>query len=110
MVPATIWQEQSQDEPYTCESLATEGFIHCTGGQEKLIWVANHFYHDVADNFVILCIDEHLLQAELKWEEADEHSFPHLYGALNCDAVTQVIEFPRAADGTFRLPNEWTES
>lgn len=110
MAPAMVWKNQPKSELYVCESLDTEGFIHCTDEQERLVWVANHFYRDVAGDFVILYIDEALLQSELKWEEADGHSFPHIYGPLNCDAVINVIEFPRNENGAFQLPNEWTDS
>ena len=110
MALAEAWKQQPKSEPYACESLDTEGFIHCTDEQERLVWVANHFYHDIVGDFVILYIEEALLEAELKWEEADGHHFPHIYGTLNCDAVTNVIEFPRDDDGTFRLPSEWADS
>jgi hypothetical protein len=32
--------------------------------------------------------------------------FPHIYGALNLDAVTDVVAFPANEDGTFALPAE----
>lgn len=68
--------------------------------------VANAYYKG-QDGLVILVIDPERLAAELRWEpgtdKADE-LFPHIYGALNLDAVLRVVEFPRAADGTFSLP------
>ena len=54
---------------------------------------------------MILLIDETDLEAELKWEEADGHQFPHLYGPLNLDAVSAWVDFPRDANGAFSLPS-----
>lgn len=109
MTPAEVWRNQSQNEHYVCESLTTEGFIHCTGEPKRLVWVANHFYSDEAGDYMILYIDEERLESELKWEEADGHQFPHIYGPLNCNAVTNVINFPRDGNGSFVLPSEWTK-
>ena len=43
------------------------------------------------------------LQSELRYEAADGDEFPHLYGALNLDAVVQVIDFEPTPTG-FELP------
>jgi uncharacterized protein (DUF952 family) len=60
---------------------------------------------------VVLCIDEERLAVELRYEksagargEGAGQMFPHLYGALNVDAVVRVVEFPCEMDGSFRLP------
>lgn len=45
------------------------------------------------------------LQSELRYEAADGDEFPHPYGALNLDAVVQVIDFEPAPTG-FELPPE----
>lgn len=108
MLSASDWQNQDQNEPYVCESLQTDGFIHCTQEMDRLIWVANHFYQRESGDFVILYIDEALVLAEIKWEEADDHVFPHIYGPINCDAIKSSINFPRESNGTFFAPEEWT--
>lgn len=107
MLPAAIWNAQSPDELYEGDTLATEGFIHCTGDQELLIKVANNFYRDTPGPFVILYIDEAAIEAEVLWEAAGMHTFPHIYGPLNLDAVTKVIPFPQRSDGVFEMPREW---
>ena len=106
MLPDAIWAQQADDPFYEGETLASEGFIHCTAEPTRLAWVANQFYQQQAGNFVILWIEPTLVQAAIKWEQADQHTFPHIYGLLNRNAVTHVSEFPRNATGTFLLPKE----
>lgn len=101
----TSWSAAQASGAYTADSLASQGFIHCSKA-EQILRVANAYYKG-QDGLVILVIDPERLTAELRWEpgtdKADE-LFPHIYGALNLDAVLRVVEFPRAADGTFSLP------
>ncbi|GAB4370402.1 MAG: DUF952 domain-containing protein [Elainellaceae cyanobacterium] len=98
------WQAAQQSGTYRCESLVTEGFIHCSTAYQ-VIAVANHFFKN-QNGLVLLGIEPDRLQAELRYEEVagSNQRFPHLYGALNLDAVTQVIDFEPDADGLFALP------
>ena len=102
MVTAQAWPVASAERLYRPASLATEGFIHCTGEPERLVWVANRFYRSDPSPYVVLWIDPHRVAAPIRWEEADGHRFPHIYGALNCDAVIDVRPFPRTKSGRFK--------
>lgn len=104
MLPSATWQALPQDADYRAESLSTEGFIHCTSEPERLVEVANRFYRQEKGAFLILCIDSTAVQATVRWEEADEHLFPHVYGPIARVAVVAVTPFPRLADGTFTTP------
>lgn len=104
MLPAVEWQTLNPGEPYAAATLATEGFIHCTREPERLLWVANQFYRHLPGEFVLLLIDPASVEAEVRWEEADGHLFPHIYGPINRDAVRQVLPFPRKTDGEFIAP------
>jgi hypothetical protein len=71
---------------------------------------ANLFYGG-QDGLVLLCIDASKLTAPLKREAASsaEHRtgaglYPHIYGPLNLDAVTRVVDFPCGVDGRFAMP------
>ena len=101
MTPASAWQAVAGATVYVADSLTTEGFIHCTGELDLLVVVANRFYRAIPGDFVILCIEPTQLTAELRWEAADGQLFPHLYGELNCTAVSRVIPFPRDAADNF---------
>lgn len=103
---------------YRPPSLAREGFIHFSQ-KHQILSVANAFYRAQA-GLVILVVETERLSAALRFEPpihpagaaapaappAAEALFPHLYGALNLDALTAVIAFPAALDGSFCLPPE----
>ena len=110
MTPRSLWEEQAASPSFAPPSLVEEGFIHCTAELDRLLLVANTFYRDLPGAFIIVRIAPERLSAELRWERADGHLFPHLYGPLNKDAVEQTIEFPRRTDGIFCLPPEMSVS
>lgn len=106
IVPEHVWQAQAADQPYVHESLALEGFIHGTGELPLLTQVANRYYIAEPGNFLILAIDESKVEPEVRWEVVRGHSYPHIYGPLNLDAVVKVAPFPRIASGEFVMPIE----
>ena len=79
--------------------------------------VANKYYRGATD-MVLVHIDPAALTSLLKWESPahidgspslpDEPLFPHIYGVINLDAVSQVIDFPSNPDGSFDLPAQLT--
>jgi uncharacterized protein (DUF952 family) len=89
-------------------SLATEGFVHCTGDDELMLAVANRFYADATGELVVVTLDERLLSSEVRWEAPahpdgsspgdDAPRFPHVYGPLDRAAVVGVRRLRR--DGT----------
>ena len=94
---------------YVPDSLAAEGFVHCST-LAQVVATANRFYRG-QNGLVVLCIEEERLRVKVKYEapsgssgEAAGEMFPHLYGALNVDAVVRVVELPCEVDGSFRLP------
>lgn len=104
MTPQAIWDAQRDAPEFVAASLADEGFIHCTAEPAMLLHVANRFYRDVPEPFIIVAIDGQRVHAEVRWEEADGHLFPHIYGPLNREAVVDVLPFPRLTDDRFMLP------
>jgi uncharacterized protein (DUF952 family) len=118
------WTEAQTLGSYRAASLDTEGFIHCSTS-DQLIAVANFIFRSQS-NLVILEIDETKVVSEIRFEignsseddellgecsdtaafsrPVEEKLFPHIYGPLNLDAVTQVVDFDPLPDGTFELP------
>lgn len=101
IVPAGYYDGLSTDQPYVSERFAEEGFIHCTKDEERVLLVANTLYRKTRGKFWLLVIDERRVQPEIRYEIVGEILFPHIYGALNRDAILRVQEMARAQDGTF---------
>lgn len=101
MTPTLSWQAQPKTEPYKADTLATEGFIHCTREAARLMQVANHFYRQITGDFVVLSIETDYLLSEIRWEVADGHLFPHIYGPIQPEAIVAVTAFPRNPRGQF---------
>lgn len=99
------WQEAKSLESYRGDTLDSEGFIHCSTARQ-LVKVANKFFSTQKD-LVLLFIDSDQVQSEIRYELAEvDEFFPHIYGALNIDAVFQVIDLKPGVDGLFTLPRE----
>lgn len=97
------WETAQALGVYQDESLATEGFIHCST-HEQVLFVANAFFQGQSD-LLLLKIDPDRLQSELRYDDVEPLGhFPHLYGPLNTNAVVQVVDFVPAGDGTFQWP------
>jgi len=101
LTPAATWAEAQRTGAYTADSLATEGFIHCST-VEQVVWVANNRFRGRQD-FVLLHIDSGRLSAPVKYEnlEGGTELFPHIYGPLNLDAVIDATPFQPDVHGAF---------
>ncbi len=99
------WDDAKLSQVYRGDTLESEGFIHCSTPLQ-VIQVANRFFSH-QQGLILLCIDCDRLKAEIKSEGLEsEELFPHIYGALNVDAVYKVLDFEPGADGNFDLPKE----
>lgn len=76
----------SASELYEHESLAAEGFIHCSFA-EQLDGVLSRYFNAVTE-VTILEIDPAKLRSELVVEPSTNgEKFPHVYGPIDRDAV-----------------------
>lgn len=101
----TAWEQAHLAGSYTADSLVSEGFIHCSM-LSQVLRVANTWFRGMKD-LVLLELDPPRLQAEVRWEpgtDKAEELFPHLYGALNLEAVQCVFDLHPDASGVFHLP------
>ena len=86
---------------YSCESLATEGFVHCSYGHQ-LLDVANTLFAG-QQNLVVLEIDPELVDCEIRIENTVGGSelYPHIYGVIPISSITRIHKLRTDADGRF---------
>ncbi|MFN2492288.1 MAG: DUF952 domain-containing protein [Pyrinomonadaceae bacterium] len=98
------WERAKASGTYKADMFAVDGFTHCST-KEQVLQVANTRFRGQM-GLVLLRIDTDKVGAEIRYEnlEGGRQLFPHIYGALNVDAVTDVSPFIPGADGTFVLP------
>lgn len=105
------WSQAQRQGVYTPSSLQDEGFIHCSTPQ-LVVEVANFMFKG-RSGLLLLCIDTAKVQAQIRYEQAggqERWIFPHIYGALNLDAVVNTVESAPESDGSFVLPQGFCAS
>jgi uncharacterized protein (DUF952 family) len=102
ITPRDHWLHDQNQRVYRADSLDSQGFIHCSF-QNQLLRTANKWFQGQQD-LVVLCIDSDRLTAELRLEESEPGEiFPHLYGPLNLDAVSDVTALLTKPNGEFEF-------
>ena len=106
------WAEAEANGQLVTPSIATEGFAHCST-EHQMVDVANKYYSGT-HNMVLLNIDPTKLTSQLKFEPPahidgspalpHEPLFPHIYGPINLEAISEVIDFPCRSNGEFVAP------
>lgn len=101
LTPAEYFNSLPADQPYRPREFERDGFIHCTKGEERMLLVADTLYRRVPGDFLALVIDERKVTAPVRYENVGGILFPHIYGALDREAIARVIAVGRREDGTF---------
>lgn len=114
LCPAADWSAAQARGHVHPESLERVGFVHLsTPAQVHL--PANRLFRGRHD-LVLLHIDPGRLCSPVRWEpgvptDPESMLFPHLYGPLPVEAVTEVAAYRPGADGSFApLPDPPTPS
>jgi len=86
------WDNAIKKGYYESPALKEEGFIHCC--EERQIPDVLQRYFSGKANLVKLRIDTAKLTSQLiyDWSNAIEDTFPHIYGTINLDAVTETTD------------------
>jgi uncharacterized protein (DUF952 family) len=94
------WEAQRHTSGYRPAAFATDGFVHCTDGLDRLLTPANAYFATEAGPFVALEIDLALVSAETRYD-AEPPIYPHIYGPVEPSAVVATFVAERDPDGTF---------
>jgi poly(3-hydroxyoctanoate) depolymerase len=89
LVDPAEWDRAGGAGKYAPASLAGEGFIHFSKG-DQLLRTADRFFAGREDVLVV-AVRREAIGAPVRFEIADGERFPHVYGALNLDAVAEVV-------------------
>lgn len=84
------WEKAQVEGAYTADSLATEGFIHCST-QDQVAGVLERYYKGQT-NLVKLTIEKSKVTSPLIFELATSINevFPHIHGPINLSAVIKT--------------------
>jgi uncharacterized protein (DUF952 family) len=86
-----VWEKFKNEYEYEAESLASEGFIHCSY-RNQLDDVLARYYKN-AGKVLILHINLHYLTAKFIAEPSTNRDiYPHIYGKINKSAIVNVEE------------------
>ena len=100
------WDVSQGGTEHRAESLASEGFIHCSEDAEQLLRVAERLYGGRED-LLALEVEVDRLGSPLKREPSRSGEiYPHIYGPLNLDAVVKVWRLPLGESGSHYLAEE----
>jgi uncharacterized protein (DUF952 family) len=100
------WEAAKSVAEYRAESLAAEGFIHCSQDEAQLLRVANRLFAGRED-MLALEVDTDRLTSPVKREPSRSGEiYPHIYGPLNTSAVVRVRPLPLDAAGKFSIVGE----
>jgi uncharacterized protein (DUF952 family) len=90
ITPQPRWEQAVAEGEYRGDTLASEGFIHCST-PAQLRRVAETCFKGQS-GLVVLRIDPERVGAPILWESppGSDERFPHIYGPLNVDAVIAV--------------------
>ncbi|HNT51071.1 MAG: DUF952 domain-containing protein [Cyclobacteriaceae bacterium] len=89
IVVQSEWSLQANHDLYFPADFNSVGFIHCCT-YSQLKGVLQRYFQDRSD-LLLLSIDEHMLDAELKYEPGlNGELFPHLYGPINSKSIVKV--------------------
>lgn len=114
MTTEANWKLAKEKGSHTQSTITTAleevGFIHCTSPDQTTDTANRHFTD--RDDVLFLLVDLGKVKPEVRFEPPPSGRpglFPHVYGAINTDAVYKVIKPEKDESGQFKEPTELKE-
>ena len=106
LIKKAHWDSAVEVSEHRAESLAEEGFIHCSQDEAQMLGVANRLYGGRED-MLVLDVETSQLSSPVKYERSRSGGlYPHIYGPLSTSAVRRVRRLLTGEDGTFLVGDE----
>jgi uncharacterized protein (DUF952 family) len=104
VVPRAEWEASSGDYHGSAHDQA-DGFLHFSTAAQLPETLRR--YYAGQDDLILVAVNPAALGTALKWEYSPSRAedFPHLYGALPCDAMKWARPIARGVGGNFVLPD-----
>ena len=98
----TAWEAVKDNDYWGYDSLEKSGFVHCSS--IKYLWRVLPNFEKYTEDYVIICMDEDLLESEVRYEDGGDlgRLYPHVYGPINNSAVTMVMDYLKDSEGHYR--------
>ena len=103
MVPKAYFESLNEAEDYLPAEFAKDGFIHCTDGEYVVSVIAFNVFRHLQGELLVLFIDKELVVPTVQYDDPDK-LFPHIYGALNRNAIRKVSQMVRDRKGDWIFP------
>jgi uncharacterized protein (DUF952 family) len=104
IVPRAEWEAAGGDYEGSAHDRA-DGFLHFSTASQLAETL--RLYYAGQDDLMLVAVDARACGDALKWEfsQSRGEDFPHLYGALSCDAMKWARPIAKDATGRFTLPD-----
>ena len=103
LIGVSDWETAKASGEVRPESLAAEGFIHCSENEDQALRVVSRLYAG-RDDMLLLDVCPENLDAPVKREPSRSgEMYPHIYGPLNTNAVMRVRTIEVDANGNLHL-------
>ena len=103
------WNTVKNEAYWGQQDVEAEGFLHCS--PVRYLWRVLPNFEKEEEDLVIICMDETKLEAEVRYEDDGNYgrNYPHVYGAINNDAVTMVLDYLKDEQGHYRKNPEFSD-
>lgn len=91
IITPEVWEKFKDAELYEAESLRIEGFIHCSF-ERQLESVLKRYYQGIEEVLIMEIEPDKLTSRLVNEPSTNDEIYPHIYGAINRDAIVGVKE------------------